>query len=724
MPIALAILLAACTSPSEPSMNRADPAFLDQYAATWRFQLGRPKAITVSPDGATALFLRSGPRSFVQDLWELNLATGVAEVRLTADALLGGAEETLTAEELARRERMRSTSRGIASYELSRDGRTLVVPLSGRLYVVDRGTGAARALPDPPGFPLDPRLSPDGARLACTIAHDLWVVTLATGAWTRLTFTGSATVDNGTAEFVAQEEMSRFQGFWWSPDSQRIAYESSDVADVELLYIADPMHPEKPAQPWRYPRAGRTNATVRLGVVDAAGGPSSWVDWDRETYPYLAAVTWAEGAPLALLVQNRTQTEERLLAADDTGHTRLLLEESDAAWVNLAPGMPAWLPDGSFLWMTERSGDWQLEHVSATGVRAPLPVPGLAGLVRIDPDRREAIVVASGEPTEKHLWAVPLDGAAPRALTTGRAVHGAGASPGTDRLVDTVVDVDGTWTTRVLDAAGTALAEIPEVAEAPPFVPRIELVSVTARELRAVVIRPRDFDPTKKYPVIVHVYGGPHSQQVVANANAYLLQQWYADHGFVVVAIDGRGTPARGRVWERAVKGNLIAVPLEDQVAGLQALGERFPELDLGRVGITGWSFGGYFSAMAVARRPDVYHAAVAGAPVTDWANYDTHYTERYMGLPAENPGGYADASVLTHAPTLSRPLLIVHGTADDNVYFLHSLELADVLFRAGRPFELLPLPGFTHMVPDPVVTPRLYTRVIGFLDDALTSTK
>jgi dipeptidyl-peptidase-4 len=228
-----------------------------------------------------------------------------------------------------------------------------------------------------------------------------------------------------------------------------------------------------------------------------------------------------------------------------------------------------------------------------------------------------------------------------------------------------------------------------------------------------VILRPLDFDRDRRYPVIVSVYGGPHSQMVQATAQNYLIQQWLADQGFVVVSIDGRGTPGRGRDWERAIRWNLIDVPLRDQATALQALGRRFPEMDLNRVGITGWSFGGYFTVLALERMPSVFHSGVAGAPVTDWQDYDTHYTERYMGLPDRNAAGYQASSALTWAGDLVRPLLILHGTADDNVYFLNSLKLCDALFRTSRSFEMVPLRGYTHMVADSLGVTQVNQRTV-----------
>jgi dipeptidyl-peptidase-4 len=268
----------------------------------------------------------------------------------------------------------------------------------------------------------------------------------------------------------------------------------------------------------------------------------------------------------------------------------------------------------------------------------------------------------------------------------------------------------------VFKADGTLIDELPSVAEEPPFVPGTEIVKVSDGDgFYCSITRPRNFDKGKRYPVLVDVYAGPQHQQVMASMGSHLLPQWLADQGFIVVAIDGRGTPGRGRDWEQAIRGSFAKVPLDDQIAGLKALGRKFPEMDLDRVGITGWSFGGYMSALAVLKRPDVFKAAVAGAPVTDWEMYDSHYTEHYLGLPNENKEGYKESSLITYADKLQRPLLLIHGTTDDNVFFAHTMKLADALFRAGKEFELLPLNGFTHLVPDPSVREKLEERIVRF---------
>jgi len=702
--------------------------FLKRYAETYHFTLGQPTAFQITDDGDAVLFLRSGPRSFVRDLYEFDVATGKERLLASADKLLGGATEKLTAEELARRERMRSAARGIASFELSHDGQQVLLPLSDSLYVLNRKSGKSRELKSADGYPIDARFSPDGKSVAAVRNGDIYVIDIASGVERRLTTGATETLSHGEAEFVAQEEMDRMHGYWWSPDSKQIAYQETDTSGVEELHIADPTKPAAPAKVWRYPRPGRENARVRLGVINANGGETTWVKWDRERYPYLATVSWKKNAPLTVLVQNREQTEELLLAVDvASGATTQLLQETDAAWVNIDERMPVWLEDGkSFLWTTERGGGWQLELRERDGsLRTALTKQSLnlRALAGVDEERSLAYVVGGEDPTQSQLFAVSMTDTkqAPRQVTKGDGVHSAiFAKHGGTRL-ETTQPLNGESRFEVYRGDSTFAGDISSVAEKPPFDANVELTVVGSDPpLHAAIIRPRGFKEGQRKPVIVHVYGGPHAQTVIANGRHYLLDQWLANRGFIIVSIDGRGTPRRGREFERAIKGNLVETALADQVRGLQALGKKYPELDLSHVGIFGWSFGGYMSAMAVLQRPDVFQAGIAGAPVTDWLDYDTHYTERYMGLPAKNAAGYEASSVLTHAPKLSRPLLIIHGTADDNVYFLHSMKLCDALFRAGKPYDFLPLAGFTHMVPDPVVAERLNGRIAEFFGEHL----
>lgn len=704
----------------------ADPAFLEQYAATRRFSAGQPAAVKLVPDGSAVLFLRSPARSFVQDLYEFDTATGQERRLLTAEQILQGAEENLSVEERARRERMRMSARGIASYQLSKDGTKILVPLSGRLFVIERASGSVRELTSEAGYPIDPRFSPDGRFLACVRENELYVMDIASGQERKLTTGASETISHGTSEFVAQEEMGRNEGYWWSPDNRMIAYQETSTEGMEVMHIADATHPDREPQAWAYPRPGQKNAEVRLGLIPVEGGNTRWVNWDRDRYPYLATVCWKDQAPLTILVQNRPQTEQALLRVDvETGSTSLLLVEKDEAWINIDQSMPKWFPDGSaFLWTTERNGAWQLELRTAEGrLLRPLTTPEFRykGFVDLDPQSNIVHISGGDDPTQTHLFTLSTVGSIPVAMTTEPGLHSASFSEDHRVYVHSSSTMDGRRQQVVRGREGREFGRLQSVAEKPPFVPRIELTAVGSEpSFHAVLVRPRNFDARRRYPVIVSVYGGPHSQTVIAAPSAYLLQQWIADHGFIVVSIDGRGTPSRGREWERIIKGNLIEVTLQDQVAGLKALGRRYRELDLDRVGIYGWSFGGYFSAMAVMRRPDVFDAGVAGAPVAEWLDYDTHYTERYMGMPDENAAGYTDSSVLTYAKDLEKPLLIIHGTSDDNVYFSHSLKMSNALFRAGKTHDFLALSNFTHMVPDPLVTTRLYQRIVNYFVEHL----
>ena len=730
--------------------GEASRAFLRTYAETNRFQHGRPKAIMVTPEGDAVLFLRSGPRSFVQDLYSFDCATGNERVLLTAEQILAGEKEVLTAEELARRERMRMSSKGIASFVLSKDGKRILVPLSGRLFVVERATATSRELKSENGFPIDPQWSPDGASIACVRSGEVWVTDVESGREVKVTSGAAGSVTNGLAEFVAQEEMSRFHGYWWSPDSKTILYQQTDTKGMETFYIADAMNPGKEPDSWPYPRAGKKNADVKLGFVSASGGgETKWVTWYREQYPYVATVSWSEGAPPYIMVQNRTQTTQALLRVNpQTGACIEILGERDAAWMNIYESCPKWLGKGAgFVWVTDEvldktavgtagAGDYpRLEVYDAKGQKKLVATPKqfpLMDVLSVDDEGKYAVVSASPDGVRTQVWKLAIDGSGgdPVRLSGGTpgasddGQYGAAFGKSDSVFVESSARVDGTMAWTVKNVEGRVLGSIKSVAERPKELPRIELMSVKAgadgSEFRCVVIKPRDFDPSKKYPVVNQVYGGPISNVVNAAGMGYVLHQWLADRGFIVVSIDNRGTPRRGRAWERSIKNNLIDGPLQDQCDALAALGAKVPQMDLKRVGISGWSFGGYFSAMAAMRRPDVFACGIAGAPVCAWEDYDTHYTERYMGLPEKNPEGYKAANVLTYCKDLTVPLLLIHGTADDNVYFMHALKMSNAMFRAQRSFEFLPLAGFTHMVPEPEVTTALQTRMEQFLKKSL----
>jgi dipeptidyl-peptidase-4 len=687
--------------------------FPRQYARTQRLTLGEPRTLTVSPDGRRVVSLRSaGGSDPVNALWVLDVATGAERLVADPTALLDAADGAdLPPAERARRERAREGAGGIVAYACDAEVRVVAFALGGRLFVAGLLSGRARELAVT-GPVFDPRPDPTARRLAYVSGATLRLAEL---DGTSRVLCGEpdagepgSTVSWGSAEFVAAEEMGRSRGYWWAPDGRSLAVARVDVAPVPVWWLADPARPERPAVAHRYPAAGTANADVTLHVVDLEGRRVEVV-WDREALPYLARVTWT-GAGLLLAVQSRDQRRLAVLHADPaTGATRVRAEDHDAAWVELVPGTPAVLDDGRLVTCADRDGarrllvDGEAVTPPTLQVRAVVATPG-----------RSVVFHANDvvTPTEQHVWRWSETTGADR-LTAVPGVHTAAAG-GTTVVVRS--------TTLERDRAHTAVLGGPELAshaEVPLVTPRVALLRTARRGLATAVLVP-DRPIEAPLPVLLDPYGGPHAQRVVASRPAFATSQWFADQGFVVVVVDGRGTPGRGSAWERAVHRDLAGPVLEDQVDALEALAAHDERLDLGRVAIRGWSFGGYLAALAVLRRPDVFHAAVAGAPVTEWRLYDTHYTERYLGDPGADPGPYEATSLLADAHRLRRPLLLVHGLADDNVVAAHTLQLSSALLAAGRPHQVLPLSGVTHMTPQEVVAENLLLLQLEFLTAAL----
>ncbi|OEV14043.1 S9 family peptidase [Streptomyces nanshensis] len=758
-------------------------SFPRQYARTQRFTLGAPRAFTVAPDGSRVVFLRSRESTdranllWVRDTYG---ADGDRE-RVAADpaALLGGAEEELSAEERARRERSREGSAGIVGYATDKAVEYAAFALSGRLFVADlTGTGetgatgggatggGCRAL-ETPGPVVDPRPSPDGSRVAYVAGGALRVVgrdgtddrALAAPENDRITY--------GLAEFIAAEEMDRTRGFWWSPDGGRLLVARADETPVQRWWIADPAHPDRRPSEVAYPAAGTANADVSLHLVSADGGERLEVEWDRARFPYLARVHWSAGGPPLLLVQSRDQRTQLHLEVDTaTGATRTLHTEEDADWLELFPGVPTRTPDGRPVRIGDASGTRVLtvgEHALTGGelhVRAVLDVAAdgvlfsasagggtgggslggaldgtaLDGAQVGDIGVHFARFADDGSCAGVTRLTDPGDGSGSGSGTAAQAQpHVASAVRGGDVLVLSTASLsragaraavlrmdlrEGAPTLQPLDV-------VPSYAEAPRLSTAPRLLLTGERRIPAGLLLPSDHrEGDGPLPVLMDPYGGPHGQRVVAAHNAWLTSQWFADQGFAVVVADGRGTPGRSPAWEKAVSRDIADVTLDDQVEALRSLAADHP-LDLTRVGIRGWSYGGYLAALAVLRRPDVFHTAVAGAPVTDWRLYDTHYTERYCGTPEDDPEVYARSSLVTDdglsdAAETHRPLMLIHGLADDNVAAAHTLRLSSALLAAGRPHEMLPLSGVTHMTPQEQIAENLLLLQVAFLKRTL----
>ncbi|MEU7421118.1 S9 family peptidase [Streptomyces antibioticus] len=702
-------------------MTTESDSFPRRHARTQRFTLGAPRSFTVAPDGSRVAYLRSASGTDrANSLWVLDPSDGTEHLAADPHALLGGASEDLSPAERARRERSREGSAGIVGYATDDAVELASFALSGRLFTAELRAGTARGLPVP-GPVIDPRPSPDG-RLVAYVAGGALRVVGAEGEGDRaVAEPESESVSYGLAEFIAAEEMGRSRGYWWSPESDRLLVARVDDTPVERWWISDPAQPKRDPQHVPYPAAGTANAEVRLFVF-GLDGVRTEVVWDRARYPYLARVHWSgAGAPL-LLVQARDQRSQLFLAVDgDTGATRMVHADEDPIWLDLFPGVPCWSPSGRLVRIADEGG----ARVLAVGER---PLTGAQLHVRavLDVTSDDVLVSASaGQDAERpeigevHVYRVNELGV--ERISQEPGVHTAVRAGGVTVLVSATPDRPGSVARVLRD--GKPVATVRSHAEDPGLSPRVTLTEGGARRIPCAVLMPRDYPGDTSLPVLLDPYGGPHGPRVLAAHNAHLTSQWFADQGFAVVVADGRGTPGRSPAWEKAVHHD-FTVSLDDQIEALQDLAKTHP-LDLNRVAIRGWSYGGWLAGLAVLRRPDVFHAGIAGAPVTDWRLYDTHYTERYLGDPGADPEVYAKSSLVTDeglsAPAEPhRPLMIVHGLADDNVVVAHALRLSSALLSAGRPHEVLPLSGVTHMTPQEQVAENLLLLQVDFLKRSL----
>ena len=677
-------------------------------ARTARFTLGIPRNISVSPDGSKVWYIRT-PDGVTRTglLWEHDVATGDEVVLVDPGALLGEAGEELSAEERSRRERSRESSAGLVDFSVDDTGRWAAFALSGTAWAVHLAGRAVTSLPSV-GAVIDPRVDPTGRHVAYASGGALRVMGI-TGKDERVLVEPEAPTEVwGQAEFIAAEELDRHRGFWWAPDGSSLLVEKYDEAPVHVWHVADPEHPDRQPAAQRYPAAGTPNAIVTLWHVSLDGSRTE-VTWDRDDFEYLVGVTWTRHGDPVLQVMSRDQRRARVLQVDvATGSTQVLRELADDDWVEVT-STPRYAEGGRLVGLEDVDG---MRRVVVDGEPISDLTWQVRSIVSTHPD--SVIASASQEPTEVHVVRFGLDGTA-EPITAGPAVHGAIIGGPTTVIVRSALDHPSTTVTVHRDEETRQLTV---ASEPPPFEPAVTLLHAGPHALRTAVLFPRDHElGSSRLPVLMDPYGGPHAQRVLTASRMFLQAQWLADQGFCVVIADGRGTPGRGHAWERAVRHELAGMTLDDQIVALDAVAEQFPDdVDTARVGITGWSYGGYLAALAVLRRPDIFHVAVAGAPVTDWRLYDTAYTERYLGDPNEQPDVYDRNSLLPLAEKLERPLLLIHGLADDNVFAAHTLQLSSALLAAGRAHSVLPLSGVTHMTSQEVVAENLALLQVDFL--------
>jgi dipeptidyl-peptidase-4 len=680
--------------------------------------LMKPK---VAPDGSRVTFLRGKDSDRNQlDLWEYDIASGQTRLLVDSKVVLPGTE-TLSDAEKARRERQRIAAlTGIVDYQWSPDARTLLFPLGGELYLYDlgkQGREAVRQLTHGEGFSIDAKLSPKGGFVSFVRERNLWVIDLASGRQLQLTRDGSATIGNGVAEFVADEEMDRHTGYWWAPDDSAIAFARIDESPVPVQKRYEMYADRVEMIEQRYPAAGDPNVRVTLGVIaPRADAAVNWVDLGKQTDIYLTRVNWRDPQHLTFQRQSRDQKTLELVEANlADGRQRTLATETGTTWVPLHHSL-RFLKDGRFVWSSERSGFQQLYLASADGKQMTALTSGnwpVDELLAVDEDAGTVYFRAGVEsPLRSEIYAVPLAGGSPKKLSRSPGMHSAAFAHNASVYVDSWSNHTTPPQIELFRANGEKIATLLDNNLADPKHPYakyrdaqrpVEYGTLTAADGKTVLhyslIKPEGFDPAKKYPVAVYVYGGPASQTVTDSwpgRGDHLFNQYLAQRGYVVFSLDNRGTPRRGRDFGGALYGVQGTVEVADQLKGVQWLKSQ-PWVDGARIGVQGWSNGGYMTLMLLAKASDQYACGVAGAPVTDWGLYDTHYTERYMNLPAANVDGYREARVLTHIDGLTSPLLLIHGMADDNVLFSNSTSLMSALQKRGHPFELMTYPGAKH---------------------------
>ena len=703
----------------------------EQLRNTRNFRLGAPFNIKIARDAKRMLYQKAIPPSTSAAIYEFNWQTGQETKVLDAEQLASGIG-SVSAEENALRERLRLLTGGINFFTTDDSAKIILTPLKGKLFAFDILSKKHREIAPGQGAIYSPKLSPDGKLVAFIRDSNLYVASVAGDSVTALTQGGHEEKPFGVAEFIAQEELARTDGFWWSPDSKTILLQAVDQSHVERLAIADPFHPNSEPQRPFYPRPGKANATFRFGFAPIQGGPITWIDFGPQPFEYVGPVQWHQNGPPSFLLLNRLQTEARLVTADPKmGSIQVLLTEKDPGWVAINNSVPKWLPHNQgFLWITDRHGPYQLELRSSTGelIRKLSPESiSVRRLLGISDNGKQAFFEGTSDSPNSAIYQVSITDGHTSALTQLK-----------NGSVTSISDFHPEfYATRDLNLQGGDLSmirswdnklaqAIPSASAKPILAPNVTIEEVGPDAIRTALIRPSNFDKRRRYPVIEHAYGGPHALQVKASGMTYLEDQVLADAlQAVIVRMDSRGTPDRGRLWEKAISRRFGSLPVQEHAETLKQLCAKHPELDGDRIGVFGWSYGGYFSAYAVLARPDVYKVAVAGAPPVDWLDYDTAYTERYLGIPAQDKAAYDSSSILSLLPAAQkrndpRPLLIIHGTADDNVFFFNSLKLVDGLERLGLPYEFLPLMGMTHMVSDSVLESRRFERTLDFFKKRL----
>lgn len=699
-----------------------------------------PRALAIAPDGSRVTYLQGKATDANQyDLWEYHLKDHKNRLLVDSKALVP--HESLSDEEKARRERARLFAQGISEYFWAKDSHKLLFPLNGDLYLYDlsaRGKSATRQLTHGEGFITDPKFSPQSRYVSFVRDQNLYVLDLKDGKARALTHDGKGTIKNGMAEFVAQEEMKRMTGYWWSGDEKHIAFARVDESPVDIVerYEIDADGFKTFRQ--RYPAAGRPNVTVKLGVVEVETGAIRWLDLGDDPDIYLARVNWLpDNRTVAVQRESRDQRRLDLLFADiDTGSTRTVLSETAKTWLNLNDDLYFLKSRPAFIWGSERSGYKHLYLVDYQGkvlqqlTHGDWTVGELRGV-----DEHAGQIYFDGfadTPLELQFYRVGLNGGAMEKLSQREGWHEIVMSDAANVYVDKFSSPSVPPQVSLHDKDGKRLTWLEEnrLDKDHPYYPYAashvlpEYGTLNAEDGQTLYYRlykPENLEPGKRYPVLVDVYGGPGAQRVQKKwgSRGGYWHQYLAQHGYVVFSLDNRGSENRGKAFEDPIFRHMATVEVADQKRGVEFL-KTLPFVDPARIAVQGHSYGGYMTLMLLMKEPDLFAAGVSGAPVTDWRLYDTHYTERYMGTPENNPDGYRDSSVFPYVTNLKKPLLLIHGMADDNVLFTNSTKLMKALQDAGKPFDLMTYPGSKHSLWGESVQNHELNTIIRFLNREL----
>ncbi len=671
----------------------------------------------ISPDGKRVTFLRGKAEAANQlDLWEYNIASGKTQLLVDSKKLIAG-EEVLSDEEKARRERQRIAGfSGIVDYQWGSDGNTLLFPLGGELYLYDLTQAISKKITTGKGFATDPKISPRGGFVSFIRERNLWVIDLKNTKEIQITKDASDVIANGMAEFVADEEMDRHTGYWWAPDDSAIAFTRIDESPVPVQKRFEIYPDRTDIVEQRYPASGDANVLIELKVVTLLSPAHSIRDIDlgAEKDIYLARVQWRDASHLTFQRQNREQRILDLIEVDLTGNKQSpLLRETSKSWINLHNNLQ-FLSDGRFIWSSEQSGFMHLYLHAEDGKQLNTLSSGdwqVDDLLAVD-EQSQRIYFSGTKttPRERHVYWVDFSGSEPVQLTKNDGMHQVTFSDDTSVYVDVWSNTQTPPQAELYRTDGSKIASLVDntIEAGHPYqkywpaqrpIDFGTLKAADGETLHYSMIKPLNFDPAKKYPVVVFVYGGPAAQTVInswpSRSDAF-FNQYLSQNGYLVFSIDNRGTPRRGVKFGSALFRHQGNVEVIDQLRGIDYL-KTLPYVQSDKIGVYGWSNGGYMSLMLLAKASGTYACGVAGAPVTDWGLYDTHYTERYMDLPKNNPEGYPASTVFAHLDGLKSKLLLIHGMADDNVLFTNSTKLMSELQKRGTPFELMTYPGAKH---------------------------